>query len=137
MRICRSAPFALRLLVVDHFFICDFESLRVAGLHQLANSNNFRNSLPPTAVPLPVREAKSVSPHLRHCCLGRGQSARHLRFIQPFGHNIVINRVNRQIGHRYRSIRLAVACNGHTECMGLGLSGGVYYRTSNKKIRLP
>ena len=135
MRICRSAPFALRLLVVDHFFICDFESLRVAGLHQLANSNNFRNS-PHCSTASRGGEVESVSPHLRHCCLGRGQPARHLRFIQPFGHNIVINRVNRQTGHRYRSIRRAVACNGHTECMGLGLRGGVYYRTSNKNIRL-
>ena len=51
VRICRSAPFALCLLDVGHFFICDFEWLRVAGLHQLANSNN---SPPSTAVPRPV-----------------------------------------------------------------------------------
>jgi len=71
MTICRSAPFALRLLDVDYFCICDFESLRVAGLHHCSAA--FRGG-----------GAELVSPHLRHCCLWQGQPARRLWSI----HNI-------------------------------------------------
>jgi len=40
----RSAPFALRLLDVDYFFISDFESLRATWLGRLANSNNWHKT---------------------------------------------------------------------------------------------
>jgi len=49
----------------------------------------------------------------------------------------IINRVNRQTGHRYCSIGRTVTSNGHPKSMVLGLCGGVYYRTSNTNTLLP
>jgi len=97
---------------------------------------------PPLQCCFPWGEAESVSPHLRHCCLGRGPTCTPSSIhptVWPQYTN-VINRVNRQTGHRYRSIGRTVrpACNGHPESMRLlGLRGGVYYGTSNKNICLP
>jgi len=139
VRICRSAPFALRLLDVDHFFICDFESLRVAGLHQLANSNNSWNSPPHCSTAsrggswVGESPPKTLLPGTGPTCT---PSSIHPT-VWPQYIN-VINRVNRQTGHRSRSIGRTVTCNGHPESMGLlGQRGGVYYRTSNKNVCLP